>query len=283
MFHKLSQIIEKPDLYCDYTAEVLWNDPYISQQMLKTHLDPGTDLASQRPEFIEESLAFLREKFDLRKGRSVIDFGCGPGLYTQRFAAFGCEVRGLDFSENSIRYAREEAARSGFDIDYRHINYLDYQPDQLFDLATMIFCDYCALNSEQRKKVIGIMRDSLKEDGNIFLDVVTDRRFQNIREETGFEIFQENGFWTDKPHFVFKSVFKYDTARVTLDKYTVIAQDRDMLILNWLKHYALSDLQAEFKDSGLEITGVYADVAGREFYADSDTLAVVACKKGTTS
>lgn len=279
MFHKLSRIIEKPDLYCNYTAEVLWNDSYISQQMLKTHLDPETDLASRRPEFIEESVNFLREKFDLRKGKSVIDFGCGPGLYTTRFAALGCQVRGLDFSENSIRYARAESTRSGFDIDYQHINYLDYKPDQLFDLATMIFCDFCALNDEQRIIVIRTMRDSLIDNGHIFLDVVTDYRYQQIREETSFEIIRENGFWTDQPHFVFKSVFKYDTERVILDKYTVIADYQEMLIFNWLKHYSLIDLRAEFEDSGLEITGVYADAAGKAFNAGSDTLAVVASKR----
>lgn len=282
MFQKLTQIMEKPDLYSNCHAEVLWNDPYISQQMLKTHLDPATDLASRRPEFIDASVDFMRGRFDLRKGKSVIDFGCGPGLYTIRFAAMGCQVRGLDFSENSIRYAIEESARSGFDIDYRYINYLDYVPDQLFDLATMIYCDFCVLNKEQRKNVIGIMRDSTKDDGHIFLDVVTNSRYQNIREETSFEIFDESGFWTDKPHYVFKSVFKYDDECVTLDKYTVIAEDKEMLILNWLKHYTLSTLAAEFADCGLEIAGVYADVAGKEFNPESDTLAVVACKNGTT-
>lgn len=278
MFNQLNQIFEKPELYCDYNAEFLWDDPFVSKQMLKTHLDPEIDLASRRPVFIEDSLAFLRDQFDLRKSRAIIDFGCGPGLYTQRFAALGCEVRGLDFSQNSIRYAKEQNAMYGYGVDYRHINYLDYKPDKRFDLATMIFCDYCALNNEQRLKILSIMRDSIKDDGHIFLDVVTDYRYQQVREETGFEIVKEKGFWTDHPHFVFKSVFKYDDERVTLDKYTVITEDKEMVIHNWLKHFSLADLQAEFKSCGLDITGVYADAAGKPLNRESDTLAVVAAK-----
>lgn len=43
MFHKLDKITAKPELYAFYTAEALWNDPYISKQMLKAHLNPLLD------------------------------------------------------------------------------------------------------------------------------------------------------------------------------------------------------------------------------------------------
>lgn len=280
MFKQLNKICEKPSLYCSYTAETLWNDPYISQQMLKYHLDPLVNLASRRLDFIKASLAFMQEQFKLGKGKSVMDFGCGPGLYTSGWAQLGCKVRGLDFSINSIKYARKEAAGLGLSVDYQYVNYLDYQAQDLFDLITMIFCDYCALNDGQRKSVLTIMRDSMKDHGYIFMDVHTEHWYENIKEGTSFEIVTDNGFWSAQSHYVFQSTFKYDTDRVCLDKYTILEKDRTIDIFNWLKCFTISELGNELKANGLEIVKVYSDVRGMPFSIESDTMAVVIGKKG---
>ena len=55
----------------------------------------------------------------------------------------GASVTGVDFSERSIRYARESAAEKNLDIDYINMNYLDFRTDVQFDLITMIYCDFC--------------------------------------------------------------------------------------------------------------------------------------------
>ncbi|MEN6349685.1 MAG: class I SAM-dependent methyltransferase [Syntrophomonas sp.] len=281
MFDYLTEITEKPDLYCCYTAEALWNDPYISGQMLKNHLNPSVDLASRRFDFIDESVAFIKERFKLGEGKAVIDFGCGPGLYTTRLARLGCTVRGLDFSSNSIDYARTEAARLGLDIEYLHLNYLEYQANKPFDLAAMIFCDYCVLNDEQRKTLLKIMKDSIKDDGFIFMDVCSDHMYQNIVEGTTFESQANGGFWSAQRHYVFKSTFKYDISRVSLEKYNVFEKDRNLEIFNWLKHFSFAELGNEFEENGLEILKVYSDVSGRPYDTASDTMALVMGKKSS--
>lgn len=279
MFDLLSKITEKPDLYCSYTAEALWNDPYISGQMLKNHLNPSLDLASRRFDFIDESVAFIEERFKLGEGKAVIDFGCGPGLYTTRLARLGCTVRGLDFSSNSIAYARKEAARLGLDIEYLYLNYLEYQANKHFDLVTMIFCDYCVLSNEQRKILLGIMKDSLKDDGYIFMDVCSDHMYQNIEEGTIFELHTNNGFWSAQKHYVFKSTFKYDRNHVSLEKYNIFEKDRNIEIFNWFKHFSFAEISDEFEKSGLEILEVYSDVRGKPYDTISDTMALLVAKK----
>lgn len=278
MFCQLNKITEKPRLYASYTAEKLWNDPYISGQMLKCHLDPSSDLASRNLLFIEASVDFMKKRFNIGEGKAIIDFGCGPGLYTTRLARPGGRVRGLDFSTNSIDYARKEAERLGLDIGYLHQNYLDYQAGETFDLVTMIFCDYCVLSDDQRKRLLKILRDSLKEDGHVFLDVCTDRMYQKIEEGTEFQCFPGCGFWSGRRHYVFKSTFKYDVNRVSLDKYTIVEEDRTFEIYNWAKYFTPEELKKEFNESGLEIAEVYADVGGTPYNRASEVMAVVARK-----
>ncbi len=281
MFEQLNKITEKPDLYSCYTAEALWNDPYISKQMLKNHLNPSVDLASRKFDFIDASVNFIHNRFNMGEGKSVIDFGCGPGLYTTRLAQLGCKVRGLDFSINSIDYARTESARHGLDIEYLNLNYLDYQAKETFDLVTMIYCDYCVLSDDQRKTLLKIMKNSMKYNGHIFMDVCSNRMYENIEEGTAFELIVKDGFWSAQRHYVFKSTFKYDINRVSLEKYTIFENDRNIEILNWLKYFTINELSNEFEENGMEILEVYSDVRGTPYDITSDIIAVVLGKKDT--
>ena len=279
MFDQLNKITKKPDLYCCYTAETLWNDPYISRQMLKNHLNPSVDLASRKLDFIDASVAFIQERFNLGEGKSVIDFGCGPGLYTVRLAQLGCKVRGLDFSANSIEYAKTEAARLGLDTEYFYLNYLDYQAKKIFYLVTMIFCDYCVLSDEQRKTLLKIMKNSMKDNGYIFMDICSEYMYQNMEEGTTFELHENDGFWSAQRHYVLKSTFKYDTDCVSLEKYNVFEKGRSIEIFNWRKHFSIAELNNEFDENGLEILEVYSDVRGEPYDTTSDIITVVAGKK----
>jgi SAM-dependent methyltransferase len=48
-------------------------------------------------------------------GKKVLDVGCGPGVFTARYAAAGAEVIGIDFSEQMIRVAKDQFPQ----IDFR--------------------------------------------------------------------------------------------------------------------------------------------------------------------
>jgi len=87
-----------------------------------------------------------------RRNTEIADFGCGPGLYTTRLAERGAIVTGIDFSENSLRHAKQVADEKGLDITYVLRNYLDFDTTDRFDLIIMIMCDYCALSPGQRNK-----------------------------------------------------------------------------------------------------------------------------------
>ncbi len=114
--------------------------------MLKTHLDPNTDIASRKPETIEKIVDFNIRHLGLKAGDSILDAGCGPGLYCERFAQNGLSVTGIDISSNSIAYARDSAFKKGLDIGYVCGNYLDMDFENEFDVVFMIWWDFCVLS-----------------------------------------------------------------------------------------------------------------------------------------
>lgn len=276
MFYQLNQINTRPKPYEFYTAADLWTDPHTAQQMLQYHLNKEIDAASRNHLFIDKSVDFIISHFHLDPSKEVIDFGCGPGLYTTKLAKKGVKVTGLDFSENSLNYAKEQAVENNLQIDYHLGNYLEFETDKQFDLITMIMCDYCALSPDQRKMLLSKFKNLLKPDGSVLLDIYTLNAFDQKEESAYYELNQLNGFWSADEYYGFVNHFKYDIEKVVLDKYTIIEAKRERVVYNWLQHYSPDSIEKEFEENGFKIKEMFADVAGTEFDSEGLEMAVVA-------
>jgi len=275
LYSALESVIEKPRPFSVYTANELWTDKHTSEQMLAYHLNGDVDVSSRRTSFINKSVSWMKERFDLSKESRVIDFGCGPGLYAVRFARLGAEVHAIDFSSRSIEYARECAKRESLEITYIEADYLDHQPEGRFDLVTMIMCDFCALSPTQRAAMLAKFKGLLSDQGRMILDVYSLGAFADKAEGSICEKNQLNGFWSADPYFGFVTSFKYDDEKVGLDKYTIVEKSRQREIYNWLQYFTPESLDREVQASGLKIDELYGDVAGGPYVADATEFAVV--------
>lgn len=276
MFKELQEIRRKPAPFEHYTAEELWTDEHTRDRMLEFHLDQTVDAASRNIRFIDRSARWIVEHFNLATGSSVIDFGCGPGLYTQRFAKCGAAVTGVDFSENSLAYARGKAAEERASIQYLHANYLEFQVDRSYDLVTMIMCDYTALSPSQRRTLLEKFHGLLKPDGALLLDVYSHHYFNKTNEQAVYGFNYMDGFWSREDYFCFHSTFKYEEEKLLLDTYTICSGKGQRRIYNWAQCYDKDTIIGEFKAAGLRVTEFYSDVSGAAFTGDTDVFAIVA-------
>ena len=275
LFSALESIVQKPAPFSAYTASELWTDEHTSERMLAFHLDSEIDVSSRRAKFIDDSVSWLTEYFELSESSRIVDFGCGPGLYTSRFARLGADVLGIDFSPRSIAYARAQAEREDCDVTYVEANYLEFQPKGKFDLITMIMCDYCALSPGQRGMLLRKFEGLLSDGGCIVMDVYSLNAFVDKREGLSFEKDQLSGFWSASPYFGFVASFKYDDELVSLDKYTIVEEHRQRTVYNWLQHFTPESLEREAHAAGLRVDEVYRDVAGNSYDSDAAEFAVV--------
>lgn len=278
MFNTLKQINERPKPFAIYTARELWTNEHTAQQMLHYHLNDDIEASSRNSAFIKKSCKWIHEHFNIA-GKKVADFGCGPGLYATKLAERGANVTGIDFSENSINYARKIANEKDLDINYHVADYLDFKTDETFDLIIMIMCDYCALSPTQRKALLGKFREVLKPEGSILMDVYSLNAFEKKGESATYEKNQLFGFWSPNDYYAFVNSFKYEDEKVALDKYTIIEDGKEnRVVYNWLQHFSKESLTQEFEDNGFTIEAFYSDVAGRPFSHKSTEIAIVAKK-----
>lgn len=267
MYSALSGLLEKPAIYTK-TPGMFWNDPHISKGMLEAHLDLDTDAASRKPAFIDRSVDWIVSL--LPAGAKLLDIGCGPGLYTSRFAQRGLQVTGLDFSERSVAYARAHDPHSAYVVqDYLAMEYID-----LFDAITLIWCDYGALTPEDRVELVQRVYRALKPGGLFLLDVFTNRHNQGRKEDTSWVVHPQGGFWSVQPHITLHATYCYGKT-VTLDRHVVIDDQGERAYNIWNTCFAVESLLDEIEPAGFTSIGYYADVAGTPYSEESTTLCVV--------
>jgi SAM-dependent methyltransferase len=258
--------------------ELFWDDPHISQQMLAAHLDPQTDAASRPPQVIDQTVRWLVSYLHLQPGDRLLDLGCGPGLYCERFSRYGLAVTGIDISRRSIAYATAHAVESGLAIQYHHGNYVSCDYPAGVDVVVMIYGDFCVLPPAARDTVLHKIRAALKEGGHFVCDVSTRRHRQRVGLRTGWQVV-ESGFWRPVPHLVLERGFDYPERDLYLDQYIVLTGDGRMAVYrNWFQDYALETIRSVLTERGLAVSAAWSDLAGAPYDPQSEWIGLVARK-----
>lgn len=278
MYNELKIQNSRPEPFQFYTADKLWTDDHTSKKMLEFHLNKAIDVSSRNKAFIDHSVDWIAQKFQVGENSAIADFGCGPGLYTTPLAEKGADVTGIDFSERSIQYAKQIALQKKLDIDYVVQNYLEYDTEKKYDLITMIMCDFCALSPTQRKQILKKFHALLKPKGSILLDVYALHAYEQRKETAIYEHNLLNGFFSPDDYYGFLNTFKYEREKVILDKYTIVEASQTKTIYNWLQYFSLEAIEKEFSEIGFKIVECYSDVAGAPFRTDSTEFAIIANK-----
>ena len=276
----IGQMIELQKKPVPYTPgePMFWDDPHISKQMLAAHLDTTIDAASRRPEMIERSVQWLIDTLGLKPGASVLDLGCGPGLYASCLARAGLHVTGVDYSRRSIEYAIQFAGQNNLGITYRYENYLELKDENRYDAALLIYGDFCPLNPDQRSRLLGNIQRALKPGGAFVLDVTTRECRKKHGSRNGWRAVQ-SGFWKPGPHLVLEQGFDYPEQSIWLDQFITLEADGKMTVYrNWFQDYTPQTISDELSAGGFVVESVWGDLTGIPYTSQSEWIGVVTRK-----
>ena len=266
MFYELKKYTTKPKLYAPSTNK-FWDDEHISKGMLEAHLNPNLDAATRKTEFLNKSVNWISKIAPPSQYKFLLDLGCGPGLYTDRFHSAGYSVTGVDFSKRSIAYAKEQSLLNKSDIEYHYQNYLTIDYIEQFDVITLIYCDYAALSITDRLILLRKVYQALRPNGKFILDAFTPLMRKN--ESRSWQYYEEGGFWNEKPHICLESVYQYDDEDNTELRQSIVQTEETVNCYNIWDHFFTKEaLLSEIQTAGFNTSEFYGDIAGKEF---SDT------------
>lgn len=272
------QIIEhfknKPYPY-ETTDVAFWDDDYISQSMLKAHLDPYADGASRQHVYIEKSADWIAHF--LRKDRNkLLDLGCGPGIYAELLSGKGFRVTGIDYSNRSIAYAKQSAMQKDMDINYLYQDYLSIGYEAEYDVVILIYCDFGVLPPKERESLLGKIYNALKPGGVFIVDAFTITNYTDFHENT-MVTYEDKGFWRPEPYVCIQRNAEYNHQNY-LEQYLIITENHCQTYNLWNHAFSSDELTSLIQQAGFGHIDLYADVTGITFTSSSKTVCAV-CKK----
>lgn len=275
MNKQLFEYLKKPELYAQSTTK-FWDDEHISKGMLESHLDPGWG-ASRPHEFMDRSVQWLAELAPPAVFQSVLDLGCGPGLYAERMYEKGYSITGVDFSKRSIAYAKDKASERQHKIQYIYQNYLEIDYQESFDLIILIYCDYAVLTEVQRAVLLKKVYQALKHGGKFIFDVFTPKQYEGITENNNWYFSERGGFWRPHDYLCLNSHYIYEN-NIHLDQHVIVEEDKVEVIRVWDHCFTRETIEIELKKAGFEKCQFYSDVTGAPYDEETKTMCMVAQK-----
>ena len=271
MYKLLKELSRRPEPFSVSTVKDLWTRPHLAKEMLKYHLSQETDHSSRKIEQIERIVHWIDEQLGL-DGKKVIDLGCGPGLYSRRMAKHGAEVTGVDFSANSLEYAR---GRSMENVQYVQADYLEDDLPAGFDIAVLIYCDYCALAPASRQKLLGRIHDLLLPGGQLVIDLNGPGAFDAVADHMVIEERLMNGFFAAGDYIGIHKTDVYEEDWLSLDRFFIVEPQETWQIFNWVQYYTPEDAAAEFAESRFMVNVMTGGLDGEPLADDSKLLGAI--------
>jgi ubiquinone/menaquinone biosynthesis C-methylase UbiE len=86
--------------------------------------------------FTQQGYELVAETGPIGPGKKILDIGCGPGVFTERYAQAGADIIGIDFSEQMIRIAKDQFPKIEFRV--ADAEQLPFENDT-FDLVVGVY------------------------------------------------------------------------------------------------------------------------------------------------
>jgi SAM-dependent methyltransferase len=267
----------KPTLFAPSQppGALFWDDPHISSSMLASHLDPENPSASRPFTVIDAQVNNLLSSGLIKPGGTLLDLGCGPGLYASRLAAKGVKVTGIDISERSLNYAIAQARKDGLGIAYRRLNFLDLDYAAEFDAAMQVYGEMGVFSDDKRDAIFRKVHTALKPGGVFIFDVTTTSLKTPPAPQNNW-YFARSGFWRPGPHLTMEYRHDYPENDVFCNQYIVVDEEKMTVYRIWNHNYTPETLRPVLEKAGFRLEYTWNSLDGAPFEAGGEWLAVAA-------
>ena len=199
--------------------KIPWNETGFSRRMLAEHLSQEHELASRRQETITAQVDWSYRHICGGNSVKLLDIGCGPGLYLEKFTELGYRCRGIDISPASVEYARGRVGDSG-EVLLGDIRTAEFGSG--FDMALMIYGEFNVFSPIEIRGILDKLFASLKPGGTLLIEHQAYDTVWGTGTAANNWYKAASGLFSDKPHICLTENHWFEQVGVALQRFLVI-------------------------------------------------------------
>jgi SAM-dependent methyltransferase len=279
-FMQLTEIITRTPRPVPWSEgeKIPWNEPGFSTRMLREHLSQDHDAASRRATIIDRQVDWIFQTKLGERSASVLDLGCGPGLYTSRLARHGCRCTGIDFSPASVAYAREQAQGQGLDCKYIEGDVRTTSFGNGFGLVMFIFGELNVFRSQDARLILQKAYAALDRDGRLVLEPHTFDAVKAIGQNPSEWYSASSGLFSESPHLYLQENFWDETSCTTTQRYFIVDVQSGAVTryASTMQAYTGDQYRSLLEECGFRDVEFHPSLEGKENDYGRELLAITA-------
>ena len=211
----------------------------------------------------------------------VLDLGCGTGAMTERLAAFGYDMIGVDNSEDMLELAMEKRVQSGQDILYL---LQDMREFELYGTvrAAVSVCDSVnyITEPEELKEVFRLVNNYLDPEGVFIFDFNTDYKYRDV---LGNQVIAED---RDECSFIWENYYNHTSMINEYELTLFVREDEEASLYrkyqesHFQKAYTLREMRGLLEKAGLKFVAAYDAYTKKAPMYTSERITVIAREYG---
>lgn len=225
------------------------------------------DLTDERTDSEVNALVSLLE---LDKPKKILDLACGFGRHTNRLAALGHQMTGVDLTPGFLEIARQDAEQRQVSVQYqqgdmRKITFVDE-----FDCVMLIFTAFGYFSDEENLQVLINAGNALHPGGTLIFD--TPHRDTFLKRMNPYMVVEKDGnLMIDRITFDSLQGRSYNRRIVIRDG---VRKDKPFFI----RLYNPNEIQTLLTRAGLVLEHLYGGWEIQDLNQESRRMVVVARK-----
>jgi len=224
-------------------------------------------LTDQRTEAEVSALVTL---LGLEQPLKMLDLACGFGRHTNRLAALGHTMTGVDLSQGFLEIARHDALQQGLSVTYDQADMRSVTYETDFDYVLLLFTAFGYFSDAENLQVLQNACEALVPAGRLVFDVPNRDMFLKTMPPF-FVMEKESNLMIDRMSFDCLNGRSVNKRIVIRDG---VRKDKPFS----LRLYNPNEIHSLLDQAGLVLEHLYADWQGSELTSESRRMVVIARK-----
>jgi SAM-dependent methyltransferase len=208
----------------------------------------------------------------LDEPRYILDLACGYGRHTNRLAALGHHMTGVDIMPGFLEIARQDARERGLEVDYIQEDMRKITYHEVFDDVFVLFTAFGYFDDEENLSVMKRIYHALKPGGMVLFDTPSrDMFFRNMQPNIVTE--KEGNLMIDRISFDSMNGRSINRRIVIRDG---VRKDKPFTI----RLYNPNEIINLLNQAGLELHQIYGEWDGQPLSPESRRMIIIGRKPG---